>query len=115
MGYSTVLKYNTIQQDVVMVPATDASVRDMAHPSISVAVMFKETLHLVLLHSCFDGPHDFTVSSTAYLVCVTQHSHFQWGLDHTADREQHNDILYCYHTTIYVPVQSKLLVIHFIL
>lgn len=65
------------------VPATDTGVRDVSHPTISVAVVFEQTLHLVLFHARPNVTHDLTMCSTAHLVGVTEDGHFQGGLDHT--------------------------------
>ncbi len=64
--------------------STDAGVRDVSHSAMSVAVMFEQTLHLILLHAGLNATHHLTVGRTAYLVGVTEDGHFQGGLDHTA-------------------------------
>ncbi len=67
----------------VVSPATYACVGDVSHSTVSVTVVFEQTLHLILLHTWPDTPHYLTVSRTAHLVSVAEYSHFQGGLYHT--------------------------------
>ena len=61
--------------------AADAGVGDVTHSSIGVAVVAKETLHLVLHVSRLDGEHDLFVSLGRNPVRVADHFQLHVGLE----------------------------------